>query len=60
MAIRDRKYCCFCGKDMKGKKNYASPLRESWCCDECNNDYVIPSRFLSYLNQKEREARVSN
>jgi len=59
MNIRNRKYCCICAADMKSHKNYAAPLIESWCCDECNANYVIPARFASYYSHKDRDSRDS-
>lgn len=49
--------CCICGKSFYGNGNNAYPLmknRENKCCNECNNDYIIPLRMIEILAKKER------
>ena len=50
--------CCICGKSFYGNGNNAYPLirsRANKCCNECNNDYIIPLRMIEILAKKERE-----
>ena len=39
--------CSLCGKSFKGMGHNPRPLREytERCCDDCNNDFVIPIRM---------------
>lgn len=38
--------CCICGKQFDGRGNNLKPIEtDGVCCDECNNDYVIPRRL---------------
>tara|TARA_Y100000034_G_scaffold34856_1_gene42787 strand:- start:859 stop:1041 length:183 start_codon:yes stop_codon:yes gene_type:complete len=44
--------CKICGRIIKilnGRKglNNTQPLLEGYCCDDCNNKYVIPARIKS-------------
>lgn len=43
--------CCICGKEFEGYGNNPAPYKEDGCCcNECNRDYVMPSRsYLSIL-----------
>lgn len=39
--------CCICGKKFVGYGNNPAPYKKSGrCCDQCNDDYVIPSRIM--------------
>ncbi len=49
--------CCFCGKEIKGYGNNASPVVNATCCDECNLKVVLPYRiFLKSYYKKEDTA----
>ena len=40
--------CGICGKEFEGYGNNPEPVKpfdEGVCCDECNNDVVIPKRL---------------
>ena len=52
--------CCICGKSMGGYGNNAQPLYNGRCCDDCNNSYVMPSRFMSYLISKDSKKKSSS
>lgn len=46
----EEKTCCICGKKFIGWGNNPYPLcdkddYESRCCDECNDNHVIPARL---------------
>jgi hypothetical protein len=43
-------HCILCNKKLKDKGNNALPLADGRCCDECNNEKVIPARIE---NQKQ-------
>lgn len=47
-----KKYCCLCGKELKGYGNNALPVSEGRCCDECNYAYVIPVRMELFKMEK--------
>ena len=38
------KKCALCGKGYIGWGNNAQPLKEGYCCDDCNATKVIPAR----------------
>lgn len=43
-----KKYCCICGKEIKGWGNNPYPVKEKGeCCDDCNSKYVIPMRIFN-------------
>lgn len=45
--------CCICGKEIKGYSNNPAPIAGRECCDECNNNVIVPYRvFLSTLGKK--------
>jgi len=48
--------CSICEKDFEGWGNNPEPIKNydiyGPCCDECNNDYVIPSRILGFIVKK--------
>ena len=56
--------CCICNKDFYGEGHNAYPLmrnRANRCCSDCNNDYIIPLRFMEILAKKEQaKTEVSN
>lgn len=42
----ETKICCICGKEFKGWGNNPWPVKEDGvCCDECNQNEVIPARL---------------
>lgn len=47
------KKCSICGKEFDGFGNNPSPLNRDLCCDECNQNLVIPLRMLlSPMNKR--------
>ena len=48
----DEKVCCICGKKFYGYGNNPEPVKSSgYCCDDCNEKYVVPARIhLIYNN----------
>lgn len=49
------KICCICGKVFTGWGNNPDPVKDengnlfpedARCCDECNNNVVIPTRLI--------------
>ena len=45
--------CCICNRSFIGYGNNASPYKEGFCCNECNNNYVIPKRLENYFKMLE-------
>ena len=46
MPKKDDFVCCLCGKISTGPKHNPSPLRnEGKCCDQCNQNIVIPKKI---------------
>lgn len=46
-ASNEKQVCCICGKVYDGFGNNPYPYKKSGrCCDQCNRDYVIPSRIM--------------
>ena len=37
--------CLICGAEYAGFGHNAYPLIKGRCCDDCNEQYVIPARF---------------
>lgn len=54
--------CCICGKQCENQwGNNPWPLKEKdtdRCCNECNENYVIPARII--LSNKEKEGEKEN
>lgn len=51
------KKCCFCGRTFYGWGNNPAPVNndeEARCCNECNNDVVIPARLISIKKHGKR------
>lgn len=46
------KKCSICGKEIKGWGNNPYPLDRGECCDECNNNVVIPLRLIFLPSNK--------
>lgn len=47
--------CSICGKKCVGYGNNPQPIKDNYnerCCDECNNNYVIPARILVFKTGK--------
>lgn len=46
-ASNEKQVCCICGKEYEGYGNNPYPYKKSGsCCNQCNHDYVIPSRMM--------------
>ena len=48
--------CCFCGKTFNDWGNNPYPACEdenARCCDDCNNEVVLPARILAMSRNKE-------
>lgn len=44
------KKCCICGKPFEGFGNNPEPIKSSGrCCDECNENVVLPERLAIYF-----------
>jgi len=44
--------CCFCGNEIEGHGNNALPLKQSVCCDHCNNYVVVPARIYKLCKEQ--------
>lgn len=42
--------CSICGRPFKGYGNHAFPAKMGKCCDECNENLVIPLRIMMISN----------
>ena len=50
--------CVICGKDFDGWGNNAWPVKDGICCDECNQEEVIPARLAQlYTKSKLKEGK---
>jgi hypothetical protein len=47
-----RKICSICGKPYEGFGNNARPIKEGFCCDDCNRDVVVPRRIELVLKER--------
>ena len=48
--------CCFCGKTFNDWGNNPYPAckdENARCCDDCNNEVVLPARILAMSRNKE-------
>ena len=46
--------CVICGKDFDGWGNNAWPVKDGICCDECNQEEVIPARLAQLYKNKSK------
>ena len=47
--------CCICGRTFKGCGNNPWPVvkdADAVCCDQCNDDKVIPARILQIMENR--------
>lgn len=55
-----KKTCCLCGEEFEGYGNDPAPLKESGeCCDRCNAEKVLPTRFEAVLASGEILAKTA-
>lgn len=55
-----KKTCCLCGGEFDGYGNDPAPLKESGeCCDRCNAEKVLPTRFEAVLASGEISAKTA-
>ena len=55
-----KKTCCLCGEEFEGYGNDPAPLKESGeCCDRCNAEKVLPTRFEAVLASGEISAKTA-
>lgn len=47
--------CSICGKEYSGWGNNAEPVNSGRCCDDCNNNAVIPARLALFFEDKESQ-----
>ena len=50
----DHHKCVICGKDFDGWGNNAWPVKDGICCDECNQEEVIPARLAQLYKNKSK------
>ena len=49
----EKNVCCICGEEYEGYGNNPWPVKEGRCCNDCNNNVVIPARIINfYLSAK--------
>ena len=60
--LNDFKKCSICGKYFSGYGHNPSPFCSTGdrCCDECNNDVVIPHRIRRAIQMREQERRMDS
>ena len=55
----EKKICCICGKEFTGWGNNPDPITDAdgnlfdendCCCDDCNNNVVIPARLIEFYS----------
>lgn len=58
--------CCICGNEIPvihgwSEGNNAQPIADGRCCDECDNNVVIPARIaMMYAEYMKKEEEVEN
>lgn len=52
---KDIQNCVICGKPIVGYGNNAAPVADGKCCDQCNQNVVIPARLKELQNSKLNE-----
>lgn len=50
MKMNNIKKCIICNKPFNGYGNNAFPAKMGKCCDECNENLVIPLRIMMISN----------
>ena len=43
--------CVICGDEIDGYGNNAKPVNTGPCCDECNDEFVIPQRLKEMYSE---------
>lgn len=49
---KEKQNCVICGKPIVGYGNNAAPVADGKCCDQCNQNVVIPARLKALQNNK--------
>ena len=50
MGKKSKYKCVICGNEYEGMGNNPTPIKEHGkCCDECNENYVLPARIKKAL-----------
>lgn len=52
---KDTQNCVICGKPIVGYGNNAAPVADGKCCDQCNQNVVIPARLKELQDNKLNE-----
>ena len=48
MSKTNEKTCCICGRKFTGWGNNPYPVKDQGeCCDDCNQQHVIPARLAA-------------
>lgn len=56
--MKEKHICCICGEEFEGFGNNPYPVDKeegARCCDECNDEVVIPARINDLKEEKEEE-----
>ena len=52
--VNEANTCDICGRE--GRNNNAQPVVNGYCCDACNEMYVIPARIEAYIAAKKKNS----
>lgn len=47
----DKQVCCICKKEYTGYGDNSAPFSGDRCCDECNQNYVVPLRIYAITKE---------
>lgn len=49
--------CCFCKKNYFGYGHNAEPIMKGKCCEDCNDKWVLPVRFVEFMREQRKKQR---
>lgn len=52
--VNEETSCDICGRE--GRNNNAQPVVNGYCCDACNEMYVIPARIKAMIEAKKKNS----
>ena len=47
MDLTIKNKCCICGKEFSEFPSNANPIKDGYCCGECNSRFVYHARLLA-------------
>ena len=60
MTMKPVQACSICGKVFTGQGHNAQPFNDGRCCDDCNENAVVPALLLRGAAAEKRAKREGN